>query len=157
MRNNTLNLKGEELERAERMGIVQDSPKPGRKGWRRRLFSSSIIVVGLIILFYIWTMLTSGFAWRAVFLANNQVYFGHFWDVPFAGTITLHDVYYLQVAQPGQQLSGQDQSQLKLVKLGNEVHGPTSEMVIPISQVLFWETLRSDSAIVKTIQNGQPQ
>ena len=148
MRENTVNLRGGE----------SDIPRPTRRGWRRKLVSSSIIVVAILAFFYIWSVLTSGFAWRAVFLSNNQVYFGHFWNVPFAGTITLHNVYYLQVTQPGQQLSGQqDQSQLKLIKLGNEIHGPTDEMVIPMSQVLFWETLRSDSAIVKTIQNGQAQ
>jgi hypothetical protein len=111
-------------------------------------------VVAIIVIAWLWSVFSSGLAWRAVFLSNNQVYFGHFWNVPFASTITLRDVYYLQVAQANQQLSGQDQASLKLVKLGSEIHGPTNEMVIPMSQILFWETLRSDSAIVKTIQNG---
>ena len=69
----------------------------------------------------------------------------------------MSSVYYLEFSQPGQQLDTQDQSQLKLVKLGSEIHGPTDEMVIPVSQVLFWETLRSDSVIVTTIKNGKTQ
>lgn len=112
----------------------------------------------IVIVFVVWVgwWFTSGATqWKAVFLTNNQVYFGHFFDLPFVGTITLRNVYYLQFSAPGQSLDAQDQSQLKLVKLGSEIHGPTDEMSIPISQVLFWETLRSDSAIVTTIKNGK--
>ena len=115
------------------------------------------IIVAFIVIGAGWWLVDGATQWKAVFLTNNQVYFGHFWDVPFEGTITLRNVYYLQFSQPGQDLNTQDQSQLKLVKLGSEIHGPTDEMVIPVSQVLFWETLRSDSAIVTTIKNGQNQ
>ncbi len=128
-----------------------DVPRP-RRG---RMLITVIVVVAVVLLG--WWYVNGATQWKAVFLTNNQVYFGHFWDVPFAGTITLRNVYYLQFSTPGQQLDTQDQSQLKLVKLGSEIHGPTDEMVIPISQVLFWETLRSDSAIVTTIKNGQTQ
>ena len=127
-----------------------------RRGPRRgKIFfwTLAIVIVALIG----WWFINGATQWKAVFLTNNQVYFGHFWDVPFEGTITLRNVYYLQFSQPGQDLNTQDQSQLKLVKLGSEIHGPTDEMVIPVSQVLFWETLRSDSAIVTTIKNGQNQ
>ena len=125
-------------------------PKPRRRG--RTII---IVAIILLVLFIGWWFIAGATQWKAVFLTNNQVYFGHFWDVPFAGTITLRSVYYLELSQPGEQLDTQDASQLKLVKLGNEIHGPTDEMVIPMGQVLFWETLRSDSAIVTTIKNGQ--
>ena len=159
MRDNTVNLRQEE-EMRQPHGFPE-VPFPGsgdlhrRHGTRRRrLVAAAWLVAIVAVVGCVWSALAAGMAWRAVFLANNQVYFGHFWDVPFASTITLRDVYYLQVAQPNQQLSGQDQSSLKLVKLGNEIHGPTNEMVIPLSQVLFYETLRSNSAIVQTITNG---
>jgi len=142
----TINLKGNETERPA-------EPQRERRPRRGKIFliAAAVIVVVLVG----WWFVNGATQWRAVFLTNNQVYFGHFWDVPFAGTITLRNVYYLQFSTPGQQLDTQDQSQLKLVKLGSEIHGPTDEMVIPLSQVLFWETLRSDSAIVTTINNGQ--
>lgn len=144
MRDTILNLRSSEAE-----GV----PKPKRAEGRRIWKSVGILIVALVVVSYLWSVIASGMTWRAIFLNNNQVYFGHFWDVPFASTITLTDVYYLEVAQPSEQLSGQDQSQLKLVKLGNEVHGPTSEMVIPIQQILFWETLRPDSAVVAAIKS----
>jgi hypothetical protein len=143
----------------ETINLTELPPQPHqphrpRRGWGRILIG--VIIIVLVIAVGIW-FVNGATQWRAVFLTNNQVYFGHFWDVPFAGTITLRSVYYLQLSQPDQQLDTQDASQLKLVKLGNEIHGPTDEMVIPMGQVLFWETLRSDSAIVTTINNGQTQ
>lgn len=131
-------------------------PVPHGPGKKKLYLRITLAVIAVIVIFWVWSFIASGLAWRAIFLTNNQVYFGHFWDTPFASTITLHDVYYLQV-QSGQDLTGGDESAMKLVKLGNEIHGPTDEMVIPIQQVLFWETLRSNSAIVTTINNGQTQ
>ena len=127
-------------------------PHPGRK---RKKFLWRVVVLVIIIaaIWYAWALVAGRASWRAVFLTNNQVYFGHFWDVPFASAITLSNVYYLQVAQPSEQLAGQTTTeQLKLVRLGNEIHGPTDEMTIPLNQVLFWETLRSDSAVVAAIK-----
>jgi hypothetical protein len=157
MRENTVNLKGEEEKQSQHPEIPSAILHPQKKKSRSRMVSAIAIGIAVIVCACLWSFISAGFAWRAVFLANNQVYFGHFWEWPFESTVKLTDVYYLQVAPPGQQLSGQDQSQLKLVKLGNEIHGPTSEMVIPISQILFWETLRPTSVIVKTIENGQSQ
>jgi hypothetical protein len=127
----------------------------------RRPHRVKIVLSGIVVLVVAaligWWCIQGATQWKALFLSNNQVYFGHFLRVPFAGTITLSEVYYLQLSQAGQDINTQDESQLKLVKLGSEVHGPTDQMVIPISQVLFWETLRPDSAIVTTIKNGQNQ
>ena len=148
----TINLKEEEEKYREVTDEAARAP-------RRPRFGKTLFVLAIIVLIGAagWCFMNGVTQWRAVFLTNNQVYFGHFWDVPFEGTITLRNVYYLEFSQPGQNLNIQDQSQLKLVKLGSEIHGPTDEMVIPVSQVLFWETLRSDSAIVTTIKNGQNQ
>jgi len=145
----TINLKGNEA------GFGAAEPQRERRPRRGKMFLMAAVVI--IIILIGWWFVNGATQWKAVFLTNNQVYFGHFWNVPFVGTITLRNVYYLQFSQPGQQLDTQTQSQLKLVKLGSEIHGPTDEMVIPMSQVLFWETLRSDSAIVTTIKNGQTQ
>lgn len=148
----TIDLKREEEQRQGEPHNERPSPRRFRRG---KLFFWAIAIIFVVSVG--WWFVNGATQWKAVFLTNNQVYFGHFWDVPFEGTITLNDVYYLEFLQPGQDLSTQDQSQLKLVKLGSEIHGPTDQMVIPVSQVLFWETLRSDSAIVTTIKNGQTQ
>lgn len=94
-------------------------------------------------------------SWRAVFLSNNQVYFGKFWDMPFMRTMTLRDVYYLQINQPLQPPNDQT-TQFKVVKLGSEFHAPKGEMRIPLSQIIFWEDLRNDSPVVRAImQTGK--
>jgi len=81
--------------------------------------------------------------YQAVFLANDQIYFGRLRNIS-PDYLILSDVYYVKVNESG---AGQ------LVKLGaGEPHGPKNEMIINQDQVLFWENLRPDSAVVKTIQ-----
>jgi len=83
-------------------------------------------------------------AYQAVFLTNNQIYFGHLKNIS-RDHLMLSDVYYVKVNEDG---AGQ------LIKLGViEPHGPKDQMVINQNQVLFWENLRPDSPVVKTIQD----
>lgn len=100
--------------------------------------------------------------YQAIFLTNGQVYFGKVSDVQ-KEFLTLKDIYYLQVVQPplqgqgtpeaqGQNAAAQ-QPQISLVKLGNELHGPTDEMKINRDQVLFYEDLKTDSQVVKAIKD----
>ena len=99
-------------------------------------------------------------AYHAVFLTNNQVYFG---KVTSAGSeyVELADIYYLQLNQQLQPIAEEDQkkegqteeqkSQFALIKLGKELHGPTDKMVINRDHVLFIEELKSDSRVVEAI------
>lgn len=84
--------------------------------------------------------------YQAIFLTNNQIYFGHLKNVS-PNYLILSDVYYVKVNDDGK---GQ------LVKLGSiEPHGPQDKMTISLNQVLFWENMRPDSPVVKTIQSVQ--
>ena len=103
--------------------------------------------------------------YQAVFLTNNQVYFGklrHLSD----GSSRLTDVYYLQPqtgpatdsastkndsAQADPSQSGGTKSTPQLVKLGSELHGPEDAIVFSKDQVLFWENLKKDSKVAKAI------
>jgi len=105
------------------------------------------------------TSVVKASAYNAVFLTNGQVYFGKMSENS-DGYTTLKDIYYLQVVQqPGLQGSGQTeqqqqaQSQISLVKLGNELHGPVDEMNISKSQILFYESMKEDSQVVQAINN----
>jgi len=97
---------------------------------------------------------------QAVFLSNGQVYFGQFSQHP--GSATLSEIYYLQVQQPlqtsGNQQADQSQSELKLIKLGNELHGPEDVMRVNPDHILFVEDLKEDGRVVQAIrryeQNG---
>src|SRR3990167_2745377 len=95
-------------------------------------------------------------AYQAVFLNNNQVYFGKISGVQ-KGSISLTDIYYIQL-DGKQQDTAQAQANannITLVKLGCEIHGPQDKMVINNSQVLFWENLKDDGQVVKTIKANQ--
>ena len=81
--------------------------------------------------------------YQAVFLTNDQIYFGRLKNIS-PDYLILSDVYYVKVNDGG---AGQ------LVKLGEgEPHGPRGEMIINQDQVLFWENLTTDSPVVKAIQ-----
>lgn len=89
--------------------------------------------------------------WQAVFLTNNQVYFGKLVNYD-SGYVTLTDVYYLRTASDLDQSGG---SSLNLIKLGGELHGPEDVMYIPKATVLFWENMKPTSQVVETILNSQ--
>src|SRR3989344_5457124 len=102
------------------------------------------LFLGLIIFFLSYVIgakIEAARHWRAVFLTNNQVYFGKFTNLSFLPNIRLRQIYYLQLSGALQQASDQinNSTQIKLIKLGKELHGPADLMVIPKSQILFWE------------------
>lgn len=97
----------------------------------------------------------------AVFLTNDQVYFGH----TIKNTkeiILLEDVYYLKA---NAQITGQDEknkegsvsAQLSLVKLGEELHSPQDHMTISKNQVLFWEDMKDKGVIMDAITEHERQ
>ncbi len=90
----------------------------------------------------------SGDQYSAVFLLNGQVYFGKMVSNN-EKEIVLKEVYYLQASTA----SNAEEKKYDLIKLGTEVHGPTSEIFITRSNVLFYEILRSDSEVLKSIRN----
>ena len=96
----------------------------------------------------------------AVFLVNGQVYFG---KLSFSKNqfITLRDIYYLQLAQSPQPENATknngEQPQLSLVKLGDELHGPTDEMKINRDQILFIEKLKENSKVVEAIKRYEKE
>ncbi len=87
---------------------------------------------------------------HAVFLTNGQVYFGEIRDTS-VNTIVLENIYYLQSDKRAQVADLNKQSDVKLIKLGKELHGPEDKMLINRDNVLFVERLRDDSKVVKAI------
>ena len=98
--------------------------------------------------------------YQAVFFTNGQVYFGKLTAVN-GEYMRLNNVYYLQNktektedATP-QSANAQDSSDVELIKLGNEIHGPEDEMLIAKEQVLFFENLKPAGTVSQTITNFQ--
>lgn len=89
--------------------------------------------------------------YQAVFLDNGQTYFGTIENrEPKDGYIRLTNVYYLDFRQNPQDIT-LPENELKLVKLGGEVHGPDDHMDINTEHILFTEDLRSDSKVAQAI------
>jgi len=139
--------------------------RPSAMGQQRSNWLLPVVVV--LVVAGLWYMQTGAMSakvpgtWQAVFLTNNQVYFGQASDLN-KQYVNLKDVYYLQLQQPnaGQQLPRQtkdQQPQFTLLKLGQEIHGPMSEMWINRDQILLIEGLRDDSKVVKTIADSKKQ
>ncbi len=90
--------------------------------------------------------------YQAVFLTNNQIYFGHLSNTDSPNPI-LGYVYYIQVAENASRTQGN-----RLVRLGEtEPHGPQNEMILNKDHILFWENLRPDSPVIKAIQSLNAQ
>lgn len=122
------------------------------------------IIVILVAIFYIASFAKDYFGvsrgdkgeYSAVFLTNGQVYFGKMIDNN-KDEIILNNVYYLQANTGGVSDDGTTalgQTSFNLVKLGNELHGPTDELFVNKTQVMFYEYLRDDSKVVESIRGN---
>lgn len=137
-----------------------DNPKPKRK---LPLILAAITTIAVLALVG-WLLVgrssvastIDGGKYQAVFFTNGQVYFGKLSSVN-GEYMSLKNVYYLQnksgtndESSP-QSAKKQDSSDMELIKLGNEVHGPEDQMVIAKDQILFFENLKPEGTVSKTI------
>src|SRR3989344_9104684 len=84
--------------------------------------------------------------YQAVFLTNDQIYFGHLKNIS-SDYLILLDAHYVKVNEEGD---------AQIVKLGVvEPHGPQDKMTINQDQVLFWENLKASSPVIETIKKLQ--
>ena len=98
----------------------------------------------------------SGNAYQAVFLDNDQVYFGKVIRED-RDIVELTSVYYLQVNSSDLLSDATDTTNdsFALVKLGNELHGPEDVMYIYREHILYIENLKSDSRVLSAIEEHQ--
>lgn len=94
--------------------------------------------------------------YQAVFFTNGQVYFGKLSTLNDS-YMKLTDIYYLQTqtaaaSETNPQQTSKDQSDVQLIKLGEEIHGPEDEMVLSRDQVLFYENIKADGKVGQSIQ-----
>ena len=129
--------------------MTDDTIAISRQSLQRTLLGVAIGAVILVLLFVAWqqrdrlgSVLAPGAGasidrstYQAVFLAGGQVYFGR---LSTAGDdyLLLDDVFYLPQQEPQA-----DANVGQLIKRGNELHGPSEPMIIPVLQVLFIENL----------------
>lgn len=135
------------------------------KSWKRFVMPAAIAAVVIVLVVIGWLVVAStknagvqidGNKYQAVFFTNGQVYFGKLQQVN-AEYMKLTDIFYLQTqasdttdSKNPQQTSSQGNP--TLVKLGDELHGPEDEMIISKDQVLFYENLKNDGKVAKSIE-----
>ena len=113
--------------------------------------------------------------YQAVFLANDQVYFGKLKDLDSQYPV-LEEVYYLVTAgttgsaNVGSEVLGEVDEGAEglavspdagveegfvLVRLGNEVHGPENKLVLNRDHILFVEDLKTEGKLTLAIQSAK--
>lgn len=90
---------------------------------------------------------------QSVHLTNDTVYFGKITEYN-TDFVVLTDIYYLQGGydDPSKPVSsGQAPPPISLVKRGNELHGPQDAMTINTANILYVETLKPESQVLRAI------
>jgi hypothetical protein len=136
-------------------------PKERRSG--RGLLWTVVIIIAVVAVAIIGWMVWNGSKnadtgintarYQAIFLVNGQIYFGKLTDFN-EKSYKLTTIYYPQAQTNGDDAatSTNTSNNIKLVRLGDEVHGPESEMFISKEQVLYYENLKADSQVSKLIE-----
>jgi hypothetical protein len=128
------------------------------------LLVAVIIIIG-VVGWFLWRSpgtsdkLIDTSKYQAVFLTNGQVYFGKLTDMG-SEYLRLNDVYYLQTSSDDNksdnpQNSTDTSNDIKLIKLGSEVHGPEDQMIIVKGLVIFFENIKADGDVGKLIKDIQ--
>jgi hypothetical protein len=89
--------------------------------------------------------------WQAIFLSNNDVYFGKIKNIN-RDDVTLIKVYYLKSDNEDITPENVNFKRSRVRKLGGEIHAPEDAMIINRSQILFIENLKDSAPIVKDME-----
>ncbi len=151
--------------KAEKHEHGQNGPTAPIQKWFRWGGGAAVIVVAILIaaalaLFISFkpaseAELVNTDKLQAVFLTNDQVYFGKITSVN-SKYIVLTNIYYLQTSSGSTATKTTAASNnISLVKLGCELHKPQDQMVISQEQVSFWENLQTDGQVAKAVASYQ--
>lgn len=145
------------------------SRKPSLKSGRQSRNNGKTITISIVVVAVLaiaaagYMMFSSSLSslidsskYQAVFLSNGQVYFGKL-EAVNKDYMKLTDIYYLQSQQSATDVGNSDNPQdstdgnVQLIKLGEEIHGPEDEMIVAKEHLLFFENLRQDGNVTRSI------
>lgn len=101
--------------------------------------------------------------WYAVYLTNNQVYFGHIVSIK-KDLVILKDVHFAESYQEPAQISTSGNFALeqtpkqtfRIVQRGNEkMLSSDGKLFINRTSVLYWEKFSSDAEVVKLLEESK--
>jgi len=153
---------GQKMDKKEFSNIT----RPQKRGLDETVFKRAALLLLLVILAgLVWGLFlkapapaspgASGNAgeadWYAVKLANGEVYYGQITDTS-ADPVEIENVYYnYDQLNKDKQNSRETGKNLRLVKRGQETHGPSGSMKVVREQVMFMEPLKEDSKVLRAI------
>jgi len=160
----------EEIYQDENLGLKKDFSKINRpKIFKPREGLIRLIILVLAVIVVGATVYTLFFrhkgasvdskakSWYAIKLVDGEVYYGQVFDVK-ADPIVVGNVYYNYDQAKDTAASKTDLSKnfdetgsIRLIKRGQETHGPNGSMDIIRSQVLFLEQMKAESKVLKAI------
>jgi hypothetical protein len=133
----------------QRADYARSYGSAGIVGW---IFSGRRLVYVIAAILALWIFVTFAVhanSWKAVFLDNNQVYFGKFVNIPFSSNIKLKSVHYLK--------STATSTDFIVASIKEDVHQPKDWMAISRKHVLLYEELDGNSSLVKAIEARMKQ
>jgi len=142
-------------ERVNGDSLSNDKTKWVRWGGGILIIIVALLIAAALALFFTFKPVSqSGYVdnskLQAVFLTNDQVYFGKITDIN-SKYVVLTNIYYLQTSTNSTSKTSNTNSNVSLVKLGCELHKPQDQMVINQDQVSFWENLQGDGQVAKAV------
>jgi len=123
------------------MSLIGEQLEKNRKNF---IIAGAVILAVLIIASAVYVYNRRAHVYYAVFLANEQVYFGNLSDINDK-YVTLKNGAYLQSQDPN------DPQKVGLVRRGTEIHLPTGEMKINRDSIIFIEELTKNSPVAVSI------
>jgi hypothetical protein len=90
-------------------------------------------------------------AWYLVKLTDNEIFYGQIGDLA-SNPLKVENVYYNYDKDKPDDPAAEAPAGLRLVKRGKEAHGPSGEIVVFQSQVVYLEPLRDDSKVLNAIK-----
>lgn len=118
------------------------------------------ILIGIVIYFTVFTsnenkdQTANEFqeaTWYSVKLINGETYYGQIADTS-ADPVIIKNVYY-NYEQLNNETDKAESGNLKLVKRGNETHGPDGTLNVVRAQVVLMEALKEESKVLTAILN----
>jgi hypothetical protein len=136
--------------------------QPQRRDFIDSIFGRAVLLIVLIILAgLVWGLFLRAPAspadpnegapgWYAVKLINDEIYYGQIRDTG-ADPVVIENVYYDYDQLNKKEGSGSESNNLRLVKRGQETHGPSGAMQIVRDQVVYMEPLKENSKVLRAI------
>lgn len=87
--------------------------------------------------------------WYSIKLVDGEIFYGQIEDISSDPVVMKNTYYNYDQIKAGEDIS--ETGNIRLVKRGQETHGPTGDVNIIRSQILFVEPLGDDSKVLKAI------